>query len=96
MSRLHTEGHLHRYEGRNKKRTPIWTRHYARIETAVECATRYLMQHGHPGDLIECTRKRDGLQVAVVHLKVSGQIEILWNFKEAQRERAKYLMEKGL
>jgi hypothetical protein len=53
------------------------------------------MNYGQPGDLIECTRKRDGLDVATVHLMASGKVEVLWNWKEAERERASWLRKQG-
>jgi hypothetical protein len=78
MARLNIEGHLHRLVHHNR-REQIWTRHYARIETAIQRCTLFLMMDGHVGDLIEFTVKINGYQVGTIRLKATGKIEVNWN-----------------
>jgi hypothetical protein len=85
MARLNIEGHLHRLvHGRH---TFVWTRHYARIETAVQRCTAFLMLDGEVGDIIEFTLKINGYQVGTIRLKATGKMEVVWNRKEADKAR---------
>lgn len=96
MARLNIEARLHRYvNGSTRFKEVIWVRHYARIETAAGAATTFLMFSGQTGDLIEFSLKINGLQVGTVRLTPSGKIETIWNSKEANKLRNKYLMDKG-
>lgn len=90
MARLHIEGHLHRLT--KGGRTFIWTRHYARIETAVHRCTTFLILEGEIGDVIEFTLKKNGYQVGTVRLKATGKIEVLWNDDHVTKKKNQLLL----
>lgn len=96
MARLNIEARLHRLqEGSTRYREVVWTRHYARVETAAAAAMTYLMFSGQVGDIIEFSLKINGLQVGTVRLTPSMKIETIWNRTEANKLRNRHMMEKS-
>lgn len=90
MARLNIEGHLHRLV--HGKREHVWIRHYARIETAVQRCTAFLMLDGEVGDVIEFTLKVNGYQVGTVRLKATGKMEVVWNRNDIGKIKNKLLL----
>lgn len=83
MPRFNIQGHLHRMK--NGHHLFVWTRNYARIETAVRRCTEFLILEGEVGDIIEFTLKVNGYQVGTIRLKATGKMEVLWNDSEVKK-----------
>lgn len=92
MQRFNITAHLHRYVGRDRHRTVIWKRPYARVETAVSRCSSWMIAEGKVGDVIECVLNRNGDQVVVIHMTLKGKMEINWNRDEAKRLRNAAIM----
>lgn len=76
----HNEGYpigaeLHRL-GRGKKTIKIWSRHYARLNTAIRKACEIMLEDGEVGDLIEIFYKQTGLQIGTVRMTARGKVEM--------------------
>ena len=96
MATFKIDAHLHRFVGKNVKRTVIWVRRYARVETAARRAIVFLMLEGEVGDMIECVTRVSGYQCCVVKMTADSKITVIWNRsvvqemqiqKELQRSR---------
>lgn len=90
MARINIEGHLHRMVMGHREL--VWTRHYARIETAVQRCTAYLILDGEVGDVIEFTLKVNGYQVGTIRMKATGKMEVLWNDDYVSKKKNKDLL----
>ena len=90
--RYNIEARLHRYLGRDRNRTLIWVRHYARVETAVARCSTFMIDEGKVGDVIEFTLKKNGDQVALIYMPLLGEMKTNWNRSEAKRLRSAAIM----
>jgi hypothetical protein len=95
MAKYNIDAYLHRFEDGNKFRSLRWVRHYARIETALRRATEFLVAEGKVGDVIEFVVKINERQAGVAHLKLDGQIEIIWNTSEVKYAKTRKVLDKG-
>ena len=93
MARYNIEAHLHRFEGKNKRRTVTWIRYYHRIETAVQRGMRFLMEEGEVGDIIEFVLKINSDQRGTLQYHATGRVTVTWNDDQARRFRNKMLLE---
>ena len=91
MAKLNIEGHLHRLV--NGRREYMWTRHYARIETAVHRCTTFLILEGEVGDVIEFTLKINGYQVGTIRLQATGKMQVLWNDDHVNKKKNMLLLQ---
>lgn len=94
MSTLHIQATLHRRVSKNRL-APVWTRRYARIETATAKAMEYLMFAGAVGDVIEFHLRRNSMQVGTIRMMASGKVDIIWNTTEAMRLKSEHILKRG-
>jgi hypothetical protein len=93
MPRLNINVTLHRLVG--KKLTAMWTRPYARVETAMSKCMAALIIDGQVGDVFEIHLRSNGMQVGTMRLKADGKVEVLWNTDEARRLKIAAVLEKS-
>lgn len=78
MAKYNIDATLHRI-GKNKTRITVWTRRYARIETAVRRCTEFIVLEGEVGDVIEFYLRLNGYQVATIRMTATGKLDVMWN-----------------
>jgi hypothetical protein len=76
---------LHRLHGKTLR--PVWTRKYARIDTAIPRMSLYLALEGEVGDVVEFHLTTNGMQVGTMRLRATGVLETIWNKTEADHMR---------
>ena len=54
----------------------LWTKRYARLDTALPRGIYYALMEGQPKDVLELYHAEFGFQIATVMLHVGGQITI--------------------
>lgn len=94
MSTLHIEATLHSRASKTRF-IRVWTRRYARIETATAKAMEYLMFAGAVGDVIEFHLRRNSMQVGTIRMMASGKVDIIWNTTEAMRLKSEHILKRG-
>jgi hypothetical protein len=73
---------LHRRDG--NKRVQVWTRTYARLETACRRAVELCMIDGKVGDVIEVTHMLTGHQYGTVKYHADGRLSVAWTEQTKQ------------
>lgn len=61
-----------------RKREPINTRRYARLDTAIPRCTQRIMELGEPGDVIALSHAVTGLDLGYIKVKVGAVLETHW------------------
>jgi len=57
---------------------PVWSRRYARLDTAIPRCTQLALLEGHPRDVIELSHAETGMQIGTVKLGVGNRIVSTW------------------
>lgn len=59
----------------------LWTRRFARLDTAIPRATQLLMLEGQPGNVVEFSHAVTGLQLGTIKLRVGGKMvtDYIWD-----------------
>ena len=78
MAKFNIDARLHRKDGKTHTIT-VWTRMYARIETAIRRCTEYLIIEGEVGDVIEFCLRKNGYQVGTIRMSATGRMIVVWN-----------------
>lgn len=78
MAKFNIDATLHRL-GKGKIKFAVWTRRYARIETAVRRCTEFMVLEGEVGDVIEFYLRLNGYQVATIRMTATGKLDVMWN-----------------
>lgn len=78
MAKFNIDATLHRL-GKGKIKFEVWTRRYARIETAVRRCTEFMVLEGEVGDVIEFYLRLNGYQVGTVRMMATGRLDVVWN-----------------
>lgn len=56
----------------------VWTRRYARIDTALPKLTKHAVMLGHPGDAAILHHDVTGLEIGYVKVHVGGRLSAKW------------------
>ena len=78
MAKFNIDAVLHRKDGKTHT-IVVWTRLYARIETAIRRCTEYLIIEGEVGDVIEFVLRKNGYQVGTIRMAATGRMVVVWN-----------------
>jgi hypothetical protein len=64
-----------------RKKSPIWSQRYARIDTAVPKCSVHMMRGAQPGDVLTLHHAITGLEVGSIKMKVGARMEthFLWD-----------------
>ena len=81
MAKFNIDAVLHRRHGRAHTKV-VWTRRYARIETAVRRCTEFLVLDGEVGDVIEFVLRINGWQVGTIRVKANGCMQVDWTHRK--------------
>ncbi len=77
MAKFNIEAILHRRK-KNNETYVVWTRLYARIETAVRRCTEIMVLEGEVGDVIEFTLRLNGWQIGTIRMRANGKMQVDW------------------
>lgn len=69
---------LNRVEG--NKRVVVWTRTYARFDTAAPRAVELGILTGQPGDVVQIASILTGLEIGTVKIHAGGSITVKWTW----------------
>lgn len=87
MAKFNIDATLHRF-GKGKVKLQVWTRRYARIETAIRRCSEFMVLEGEVGDVIEFYLRLNGYQVGTVRLTATGRLDIVWNDRKFLKQKA--------
>lgn len=58
------------------KNQPVYTRHYARVTTAIPRSIAIILERGEPGDVVELAHGEWGFQIATIKVQVGASIKL--------------------
>ena len=84
MAKFNIDAKLHRVIKGSDRKKEVWTRRYARIETALRKAVEIMIMDGQSGDVLEFYVRKSGYQIATVRMSARGKLDIQWNDQRAK------------
>lgn len=67
---------------------PVWTRHYARIDSAMKRVMELFVIEGEPGDVVEFSHKVTGMQIGTMKMHVMGTVTATWAWDDDYKRDA--------
>lgn len=61
-----------------RKNKPVFTRRYARVDTAVPRLSQVMMLEAQPRDVVELSHAVTGLWIGSIIMRVHGKLESTW------------------
>lgn len=77
--KLQIQATLLRSTGPKQPREPIWTRHYAWMDTAMPRIVQLVMRDSQPSDVVEFIGKEQGFQIGVLFVNKGNQLSMEWS-----------------
>lgn len=77
--KLQIQATLLRSTGPKQDRVPVWTRHYAWMDTAMPRVVQLVMRDSQPGDIVEFVGKEQGFQIGVLFVNKGNHVSMEWS-----------------